>query len=146
MAVLVALTSGLLLAADKPKANDAKMDMQALQGTWQVVSGEAAGQAAPAAAVKGAELAIKGDGYSFMMKGQVAEAGTFKLDTTTKPVQMDFTITTGPNKGKTQLGICQLDGASFKVCLAHPGAPRPTAFSTKKGDQNELTVLTREKP
>jgi len=143
LGVLAVLVSGLVLAADNPKDNEAKKELEALQGTWQLEYAEDEGLALPDQFVK---YIFKGDGYSIKSKGQEKETGTFKLDTTTKPRHMDFTITSGSDKGKSLLGIYGLDGAILWVCMAAPGAPRPTEFNTMTGDQKFLFSFKREKP
>jgi uncharacterized protein (TIGR03067 family) len=55
------------------------------------------------------------------------------LDPTQNPKAVDILITAGPLKGKTRLGIYQIDGDTETVCLAQPGRNRPTSFDSRQG-------------
>ena len=50
---------------------------------------------------------------------------------TTKPKMVDLTFTAGPEKGKTSLGIYEVDGDTWKICLGLAGKGRPKEFTTK---------------
>ncbi len=49
----------------------------------------------------------------------------------------------GPTRGKTYLGIYQLEGDTLRWCTANPGRPRPTELMTRRGDGWYLMVLRR---
>jgi uncharacterized protein (TIGR03067 family) len=49
----------------------------------------------------------------------------------------------GPTRGKTYLGIYQIDGDTLRWCTANPGRPRPTQLMTRRGDGWYLMVLQR---
>ena len=65
------------------------------------------------------------------------------LDPTKKPKEVDETITTGPNKGKTYQAIYEIDDEQHKICFAAAGKDRPAAFSSSSGQL--LQVWKREK-
>jgi hypothetical protein len=45
------------------------------------------------------------------------------------------------HKGKTQAGICALEGRTLKVCFGKPGETgRPADFTTKPGDGRTVSV------
>ena len=52
----------------------------------------------------------------------------------------------GVKNEKTKLGIYEIDGNSYKYCLAPAGKPRPTEFTSKKGTGHSLGVSKRETP
>jgi uncharacterized protein (TIGR03067 family) len=54
-------------------------------------------------------------------------------------------VTEGPDKGKTFLGIYELSGDDYKVCFAPAGKGRPVEFSSKEGSGNILQVWKRGK-
>ena len=63
-----------------------------------------------------------------------------------KPKTQDFSQTSeGENKGKTTLGIYEIDGDTLKTCSAEPGKDRPTEFSTNPGSGHFLRVFKKER-
>ena len=92
--------------------------------------------------LKGATLTFKGDHYTLKQGGQT-RTGTIKIDPTKKPKQLDIISGEGPNKGKSLLGIYELDGDTLRYCVSPPGKTRPTEFSGKVGQS--LYVNKKEK-
>jgi len=136
---LLVLVAGFLVAADDPKD-----ELKKLEGTWTMVSGEKDGKNVAEQTIKTAKLVIKGDQHDFRI-GDETFKGTLKVDPSKKPKTIDATDTEGPFKGKTLLGIYELDGDNFKVCFAKPGEDRPKEFSTKSGTGHILYVWKKEK-
>jgi uncharacterized protein (TIGR03067 family) len=52
-------------------------------------------------------------------------------------------FTAGPEKGNRNLGIYELKGHTWKICLATRGPNRPNTFATKPGDGVALEILAR---
>jgi uncharacterized protein (TIGR03067 family) len=143
---LMILAAGLFLAADDPKKDDAKKDLDALQGKWTCVSGEVGGKPTAEEDTKGVEFTVKDDTYTVKKPGDPEEKGTIKLDPTKKPKAIDFKILEGNDKGKSQSGVYELEGDTLKLCLALPGKERPKELSTKEGSMSFLIVFKRAKP
>src|ERR1019366_6726666 len=59
------------------------------------------------------------------------------------PKTVDLNFTAGPEKGYRNLGIYELAGDTWKLCLATRGPIRPKNFSTKPGDGVALETLVR---
>jgi uncharacterized protein (TIGR03067 family) len=116
--------------------------VKALQGTWNVVALEIDG--APMGAIPaGACIQVKGS--KFETSGMGAEyEGDMVVDDSTKPKRFDLVFTTGPEKGNTSLGIYEVDGDSWRICLTTRGGKRPTRFATKSGTGHALQTLVRE--
>src|SRR5262245_60225536 len=114
--LLAVLAIGWLVAADDAK-DDAKKDLDALQGAWKVVRHEGNGKTAPDDEIKKFEFVVKGDQYTLKQDGNVTEEGIIKLDPTKKPKAIDFKITKGSDAGKSQVGIYELDKDTFKMCV-----------------------------
>ena len=112
------------LAADAPK------NEKGPQGTWSLSAGEADGKALTKKQLKDGKLEIEGDDYTVTLADQETLKGTQKLDPTKEPKTIEITDTSGPNKGKTCLGIYELEGDKFRVVFAAAGKPRPTKFAT----------------
>jgi uncharacterized protein (TIGR03067 family) len=67
------------------------------------------------------------------------------IDPTKKPKAIDYEMTEGPTKGKTHLGIYELDGDTVKFCFAAPGKDRPADFTSKEGSERTLSVWKKDK-
>lgn len=72
-------------------------------------------------------------------------AGTFTIDATAKPKNLEFIPGQDIDKGKTCHGIYELDGDTYKVCFAPPGKERPKEFAAKPGSGYTLHIWKREK-
>lgn len=145
---LIALTAGsMLLATAVLKADDdAKKDLQALDGTWTIDKLTQDGTAAPAATLKQFSMTVKDGKYTLSMDGKELETGTIKLDPSKKPKTIEFDISSGQDKGKTQLGIYELKDDTFTFCMSHPGAKeRPSELASTKESRTILTVAKRAK-
>jgi RNA polymerase sigma factor (sigma-70 family) len=133
----------------RQKASDALQDedMKKLQGTWYTVSVESHGMKVPEAKIlaKNVRLVAEGDRWTLKeTKGDPDKVFSVRLDPTQQPKAIDIVYQTGENKGKTSLGIYELDGSTLRVCLGEPGDPRPTKFHG--GGTYTLEVFKREKP
>ena len=142
MLLPAALAVGLLVAGDA-KDDAVKKDMEALQGKWQIVSLERDGKSTDVA--KDAVRVIKDDKYTVTPRPGVTIEGTFKIDPSAKPKTIDVTPTTGDNKGKTSLGIYEIDGDALKICWAPSGKDRPTEFKSPEGSGLFLAVHKKAK-
>lgn len=136
-----ALTAGLLVAADAK--DDAKKDLDAMQGKWQLASLERDGKSVDVP--KDAIRTVKGDTYTINPRPGVTIEGTYKLNADAKPKQIDITPTTGDNKGKTSLGIYEINGDTLKICWAPSGKDRPTEFKSAEGSGVFLAVHKKVK-
>ena len=82
----------------------------------------------PADMLTGARITVKGD--RFTSTGMGAEyAGKIDLDPLQSPRQIDMKFDEGPEAGNTNRGIYELDGDTWRLCLATSGAVRPADFS-----------------
>jgi uncharacterized protein (TIGR03067 family) len=141
------VVSGGQPAADEPKADTAREELNKLEGTWQVVSVETRRKARPAGEVNGLKLVIKGDSSTFEKDGnRVVGKGKLSIDPGKKPKTIDIAVTGAPEDPRgtfTILGIYELDGDSLRMCWGGP--KRPTEFKTTP-DRGDLWVLKRDKP
>jgi uncharacterized protein (TIGR03067 family) len=127
-------------------AEDAtKKEMAQLEGEWSMMSGEADGMSMPDAMVKTGKRVAKDGETTITIGGQVYFKAKFTIDPAKKPKAIDYEMTEGPTKGKTHLGIYDLDGDTVKFCFAAPGKDRPTEFTSKEGSQHTLSVWKRVK-
>jgi uncharacterized protein (TIGR03067 family) len=115
-----------------------KADLATLQGKWQVTGLEVDEREMPATG------SIVIEGNRFISLGMGAEySGTIEADFKKKPATLDMVFTGGPEAGARNLGIFELKGDTWKLCLATRGTMRPTRFATKKGSGFALETLRR---
>jgi uncharacterized protein (TIGR03067 family) len=128
---------GLLLADDGAK------DKEAMQGDWNCDKMVRDGMAFPDDAAQALFRNVKGDAYTIHRFRTKAGSGTFKLDASKTPKQIDMT----PDGGKagTIEGIYKFDGDKLVMCYAGPKGKRPTAFESKEGSGATLAVWVKEK-
>ena len=126
-------------------AGDAgKEDLKRLQGKWSVVERIVDGKKA----VIESTWTISENEISY--GPDIGVWAVFKLDTTTKPTNIDINPVSKvdpKNAGKTIKGIYEIDGDTFKICgpIKAGAKERPTAFESKEGSGVTLIVLKRVK-
>src|SRR5262249_36579485 len=114
MQALLPVIIGFFIAADDPKDNAAKKDLERFQGNWTLISLERDGKKVPQDEAKKLKLTIKGNKFILRKDSVVVSEGSFSLDPAKKPKEIDETITTGPNKGKVFLAIYEIDDKHHK--------------------------------
>jgi uncharacterized protein (TIGR03067 family) len=140
--VLSFLLIPFLEAADKDSESKDE-----LQGKWKLMEVEKDGKSHK---VKGQtteyfEMIFKGNKVTARFKeGTPEQEGTYKFLADTKPKAIDFTPTTGDEKGKTVQGIYEIKGNKLKLCVAVPGTKRPMKFESK-GEEIVVYLLERVK-
>jgi len=110
-----------------------------LQGRWVVVKTEAGGEDLPVDARQAA--GFEGTRYTleFPNGNEVLKvSGTFKLD----PAQPKESIDLIPDQGETMHCRYEVMGDGLRLCMAAPGAPRPTEFKTQP-NQPHVTFAFR---
>jgi uncharacterized protein (TIGR03067 family) len=122
-----------------------KKDSAQLQGEWSMVSGTVDGQPMPDEMLKEMKRVCKGDEVTVSFGGQIMIKAKITIDPSKKPKTIDYEVVDGPNKGKKQLGIYELDGDTFKSCFAAPGADRPMDYTSKAGEKRTSSVWKRVK-
>jgi uncharacterized protein (TIGR03067 family) len=145
MRVIVPVIAVFVLIATASAQDAVKKEMTQLEGQWSMVSGEANGLSMPKETVASGKRDAKDGETTITISGQVYFKAKFSIDPTKKPKAIDYAMTEGPTKGKTHLGIYELDGDTVKFCFAAPGNERPTEFTAKEGSQRTLSVWKRDK-
>src|SRR5262249_60701295 len=121
-------------------------DLQVLKGAWRMNSKEVDGRKFSDEEIKDVIGTIDESGGVLVRRGdKVLGEGTVKLDPTKKPKTIDVAFTEGEHKGKTALGIYEIENDAFRVCIARPGDERPAEFSAKVGSGCTLIVYKRDK-
>jgi uncharacterized protein (TIGR03067 family) len=132
-------------AAGDAKEKAVQKELLAFKGTWRLISREVDGTKSTKEEIKDVIGTNDGLGKFSVRRGDkvIAEA-TVTLDPTKSPKTIDVTFTAGENKGKTLLGIYEIEGDTFRECVARPGDRRPAAFSAKAGSRCTLIVFKRK--
>jgi uncharacterized protein (TIGR03067 family) len=133
----VVLLAVVFASASVVVGGDAKSDLKKFTGTWSVVSAVKGGKDAPENEIKDIRFIFSGDKLTFQ-HGDKTKDGTFKIDATKKPRQIEVTI-----DGKSHPGIYKFEGEQLKMCVGHD--ERPSEFKSAEGAQTMLIVLKREK-
>lgn len=111
--------------AAKPAAGLSKL-MTDMQGAWVFTTTNGNDMTGQPEVV----ITITDNKYVQTINGDVVERGTFKIDETKKPMQVDLMISEGQDAGKTQIGVFELSGGIVKVKVANAGeTTRPTDFA-----------------
>jgi uncharacterized protein (TIGR03067 family) len=139
---LGAVLIGLLIAADDPEA-----ELGRFQGTWRMVSAERDGRRVPEAEVRDTVLVIRGRTFAFPEDKRFGTGpeGTFTIDPSRRPKEIDATPSSGPEQGQTSRGIYRIEGDRYEVCFAPPGKPRPTRFVSEPGSGSLHSIWKRAK-
>jgi uncharacterized protein (TIGR03067 family) len=126
-------------------------DLANLRGTWLTVSlvndgKTVVGEKATPKSGPATTLVYEGNSWMVKVGDKTVATGTFKIDAAKSPKEIDILDETGVKNEKTKLGIYEVDGDTYKFCLAPAGKPRPTEFTSKAGSGHSLGVSRREKP
>lgn len=136
-----------LLAAAVHAADDAKTDLNGLQGKWEVTEFVQNGKPAPEKVTKAVTITFKGDKMRLVGPGGIGEREfTVKLDPEKDPKAIDLTALDGDFKGMTSPAIYELKGKQLKFCMSNrTTTERPKEFKSEEGSSLGLFVLKRGK-
>ena len=144
--LLLTLACAVCAVADEFKDATAQ-DQRKLQGTWQFLE-EVHGDAEPAEEGKLCQLIFDGDKFTVTKEGKAILSGTFKIDASKSPRQIDLEVLKDEEEqrnGQKSLGIYELKGDKLRLCASEPGRDqRPEKFSTK-GTDDVIVTLERAK-
>ncbi|MBM3997652.1 MAG: TIGR03067 domain-containing protein [Planctomycetes bacterium] len=132
LSLFAGLMVGLFVLADDKQSDDVQMR---LKGAWKAVSLELDGKKAPH------DFTITFDGKKFTIQVEQRKgAGTYKIDASKKPAELDLTITEGdvPDSVKPAKCIFELTGDTLRIGLIDPTPDqRPKSF-----DQRQVGIMT----
>jgi uncharacterized protein (TIGR03067 family) len=143
---LLVLALAMTVAA-APKDN-AKKDLENLQGRWTMASAVQDGEGLPGDLMSKLKFEVKGD--QFIVKGDDETVKTYtkitlKLDASATPHLIDFVVGSGDDKGTVIEGIYEWQGADeFKVCAKIDVKERPTEFKSAENSHTVLIVFKRQ--
>ena len=145
LGVVAALTIVCMVAGQE--SDEAKKDLDKMQGTWRVVSWQMADEKKKTEdELKKMQVTVKGNTLIYesgeeRTQGEGPRKGTIKLDPKTKALDWTFT-----DLGATMLAIYELKGDDLKIGFGNDGLFRPKRMVMGKEDVVWLLVLKRIKP
>ncbi len=130
---------GFCLVAGGVAGQGGKGD-KALEGpTWSIVAFEKGGKKEDATG-KGFTATFTGGKLHLSKGGGDTKDGTYKIDPTKKPKQIDMVV-----ENETVKGIYEIKGDTLRICGTAKGDPRPTEFKTGADSPALILTFSREK-
>jgi uncharacterized protein (TIGR03067 family) len=131
---LVLTAAVVAIAADPPKDDASKKDLERLQGVWDQVTDDGSPFVC--------RVVISGTKLTYIIHpGEFP--GTLKIDATKKPATMDVAF---KKDLPTLYGIYEVKGDTLRICFTdEKGKERPKEFDAKKGSPYTLWVFKRAK-
>ena len=114
-----------------------------IEGTWQIVSAELAGERMPDLVTHQIEVELDDGGYAVRFGGEVADRGTYELGVHPTAQAITLTGVVGTNAGRTIPAIYQFVGEQLHICYGLDGVA-PAAFATQPGAALFLAVYRRK--
>ena len=111
------------------------------EGERQMLAGSLDGKPMPDSAVEQVRRLTRGNVVTVQAGPEVIVHVQFTADPSQSPAAIDYVHLSGANAGKSQLAIYELRGDILTVCVAAPGAARPSDFTP--GPQRTITKWKR---
>lgn len=145
---LILWSVGLSYAAEAA-GQDADKELQKLQGTWIMVTGEKDGKPAANEHVAQSKIVYKGKEIQIFVPNQTGEmivADLVKIDPTKNPKEMHFIRRNGPSAGQTLIGVYEFMGDDqYKFAFDPSGKETLKEFATKPGTGHIMNTWKRVK-
>jgi len=127
-------------------ADEAKKELERLQGTWVMAGLEVNGEAVPEAKLQGTTLVIRGDKYIVKVKETTHET-TIAVDPAKKPKAIDMYLPNGTDAPKLSEGVYDLDGDTLRICRNQAaGEARPAQIGSWPNTNLFVVTWKRQKP
>jgi uncharacterized protein (TIGR03067 family) len=114
-----------------------------IEGTWQPVKAELAGEAAPDMALTKMRLILQAGTYAIHFGNEISDAGTYTLSALAEIRTIILTSVSGTNAGRTIPSIYQLAGDRLRICYGLNGTT-PTEFASSNGSPHYLVFYRRK--
>jgi uncharacterized protein (TIGR03067 family) len=136
--------------APQAQGQTADAELQKLQGTWVMVSGELDGKEAADEDVSRSKIIYEGNKLQIVDPKQTSEtiiAEIVMIDPTKTPKEMHFIRKNGPNAGKVLIGIYEFEGDDqYRFALDPTGAMTLKEFVTKEETGHVRNTWKRVNP
>jgi uncharacterized protein (TIGR03067 family) len=114
----------------------------ALDGLWQMVRAELAGEQAPEVVAQRTTLELFKGVYRVRFDEEIVDQGTFETSASAPYQILLFFGTSGTNKGRRITGIFQRVGERLRVCYGLDGF-QPKEFQTAAGQNRYLATYRK---
>ena len=111
-------------------------DKDELKGTWTLVSSIKNGETVVPEGIEGTRVNFDGKEYKLTRAGEVLEQGTYTIDASKTPREIDVKPSQGNDKGKTIKGIFRCAGKTLRACVAEPDEARPKDFDARSNKEH----------
>lgn len=150
---LTNVVPGVLRSYDLPDlakaagpTDEAKKELERLQGTWVMAGLEVNGEAVPEAKLQGTTLVIRGDRYVVKVKETTHET-TIAVDPAKKPKAIDMFLPNGTDAPKLSEGVYDLDGDTLRICRNQAaGEDRPAQIGSWPNTNLFVVTWKRQRP
>ena len=147
LATVMLFACAAIRAAQTVTSDDVAAELQRLTGVWREVSREREGQLAPVAQLGVLTQTARGE-VTQRLGERIVYQGRISIDPARVPKAIDYQETASPNPaaapGETLRGIYQVDGSTLTICLAPPGADRPSRLDGGVGTGCILFTYRRQ--
>ncbi|WP_020468029.1 TIGR03067 domain-containing protein [Zavarzinella formosa] len=137
---------GLILVVGAPDAKEAapkKTVPPVLLGQWECEKATAFGQVMPIRSPMKYEFTADGKA-KIIVDGKTRLTGTYKVDETKAPMEIDLTLGSADTPEFTLPGIYKVEKDVLTLCqFDAPGGKRPTEFASAAKSKNVLMTLKR---
>jgi uncharacterized protein (TIGR03067 family) len=130
MRILMASLLGLMFASTLVGQDQQKKDINALQGSWQVTSGEGSKTKLTPMEAKAIQLVFNEDSLT-IKEGQGNINQKIRLDPNKTPKRIDLVSTDSKTKDRVYQGIYEINGEFAKICFSEYGEQRPDEFAAE---------------
>jgi len=113
-----------------------------LDGKWQLIRAELAGEVAPNMVTEHVVLVLAFGDYEVRYGNEISDRGTFALDATTSQRSLILTGVEGTNAARTIPCLFQLAGDRLRVCFGLDGE-LPGDFTTSPDSRRYLATYRR---
>lgn len=120
-------------------------ELKQFEGTWRFNALQVEGKPLSQDDLQYTRMVLRGSQF-ILTEPQATYRGVYSVDPTATPKTLDVAFTEGMEKGKISLGIYELRGDTYKVCIGLAGKTRPTEFASAPESGTVLEMLKRDKP
>ncbi len=120
-----------------------KIARERLYGDWKIMSSVIDGKDLPGIRGENWIVRYEVDKFTLTTNGRYVISGTWSVDTTKTPTELDEHPVDGIMAGKTKMSIIELDGDVLRSCI---GASRPEKFESLPSQKRQLSSLSRVRP